>query len=82
MGGGAPAYGISKTALNALTVKLARKLPHMRINAVDPGWIATDMGGPGGGAVETGGESIVWGATLGRNGPTGGFFHNGKKHPW
>lgn len=82
MRGGNPAYGISKAALDALTIKLASELRHMRVNAVCPGWIATEMGGPGGGPIEPGGQSIVWAATLPKNGPTGGFFRYGKRIPW
>ncbi|GAA2833564.1 SDR family oxidoreductase [Kitasatospora sp. CM 4170] len=84
MGGGTPAYGVSKAALNALTRKLADELRAERIlvNAVCPGWIATDMGGPGGAPVEEGGASVVWAATLPDSGPTGGFFRHGKPLPW
>jgi len=40
-------YGPSKAALTALTQLFARELPEARVNAVDPGWVRTDMGGPG-----------------------------------
>ncbi|MFJ3792499.1 SDR family oxidoreductase [Kitasatospora sp. NPDC090091] len=84
MGGGTPAYGVSKAALNALTRKLADELRAERIlvNAVCPGWIATDMGGPGGAPVEEGGAGVVWAATLPDSGPTGGFFRHGRPLPW
>ena len=84
MGGGTPAYSISKVALNALTRMLASELRHERIlvNAICPGWIATDMGGPGGGPVENGARGIVWAATLPDNGPTGGFFRDGQPLKW
>ena len=82
MGGGTPAYSISKAALNALTIKLAAELPNMRVNAVCPGWIATDMGGAGGGPIEQGGQSVVYAATLPQDGPTGGFFRDGKPTVW
>ena len=54
MGGGTPAYTASKVALNALTRMLAAELrrDHVLVNAVCPGWVATDMGGPGGRPVE------------------------------
>ena len=84
MGGGTPAYGISKAALNALTIKLASELSGtgILVNSVDPGWVATDMGGRGGRPVEEGAKGIVWAATLPDNGPSGGFFYDGKPEPW
>ncbi|MEV8442807.1 SDR family oxidoreductase [Actinosynnema sp. NPDC051121] len=82
MGGGTPAYSTSKAALNALTCVLAAELPAMKINAVCPGWVATDMGGAGGRPVEQGAASVVWAATLPDDGPTGGFFRDGERIPW
>lgn len=49
---------------------------------VCPGWVATDMGGPGGRPVEAGAASVVWAATLPDSGPTGGFFRDGHPLPW
>jgi NAD(P)-dependent dehydrogenase (short-subunit alcohol dehydrogenase family) len=84
MEGGIPAYSISKVALNALTRKLAAELKGagILVNSVDPGWVATDMGGHGGRPVEEGAKGIVWAATLPDNGPSGGFFYDGKPEPW
>ena len=84
MGGGTPAYTASKVALNALTRMLAAELrrDHVLVNAVCPGWVATDMGGPGGRPVEAGAASVVWAATLPDSGPTGGFFRDGHPLPW
>ena len=84
MEGGTPAYGISKVALNALTRKLASELSGtgILVNSVDPGWVATDMGGLGGRPVEEGAKGVVWAATLPDNGPSGGFFYDGKPEPW
>ena len=84
MGGGTPAYGISKVALNALTRMLAAELrgDHILVNAVDPGWVATDMGGRGGGPVADGAAGIVWAADLPDSGPTGGFFYDTRPVPW
>lgn len=84
MGGGTPAYSASKAALNALTRMLAAELRADRIlvNSVCPGWVATDMGGPGGRPVTEGAASVVWAATLPDNGPTGGFFRDGQPLPW
>jgi NAD(P)-dependent dehydrogenase (short-subunit alcohol dehydrogenase family) len=84
MGGGTPAYGISKVGLNALTRMLAAELRGDRIlvNAVDPGWVATDMGGRGGGPVADGAAGIVWAADLPDSGPTGGFFYDTRPAQW
>lgn len=84
MEGGTPAYGISKVALNALTRKLASELGrnNVLVNSVDPGWVATDMGGHGGRPIEDGCRGIVWAATLPNNGPSGGFFHDGEPELW
>ena len=84
MDGGAPAYGISKVALNALTKKLASELSgtNILVNSVDPGWVATDMGGKGGRPVDEGAKGIVWACLLPNNGPSGGFFFDGQTEPW
>jgi NAD(P)-dependent dehydrogenase (short-subunit alcohol dehydrogenase family) len=84
MGGGTPAYSLSKVALNALTRMLAAELrsESILVNSVCPGWVATDMGGPGGRSVTKGAASVVWAATLPDNGPTGGFFRDGKALAW
>ena len=79
---GTPAYSISKAALYALTIKLANEFPNMRINSVCPGWVATDMGGPGAPPVEGGGKSVMWAVTLDQTGPTGGNFRNGRRIEW
>ena len=86
--GGTPAYSISKAALNVLTRKLAAELETflsangILVNSVDPGWVATDMGGHGGRPVREGAKGIVWAATLSDDGPSGGFFCDGKAVPW
>ena len=83
--GSTPAYSISKAALNVLTRKLAAELQGtgILVNSIDPGWLATDMGGPGGGSVKEGIRGILWAATLPDDGPSGGFFNNeGKPMPW
>jgi NAD(P)-dependent dehydrogenase (short-subunit alcohol dehydrogenase family) len=84
MGGGTPAYSVSKAALNALTRVLAAELRSegMLVNAVCPGWTATDMGGAGGRPLEQGATSVMWAADLHDRGPTGGFFRDGKPLAW
>lgn len=84
MHGREPAYRVSKAALNALTRMLASELAGDRllVNAVCPGWTATDMGDHGGRPVALGAASVVWAATLDDDGPTGGFFRDGKPLSW
>jgi NAD(P)-dependent dehydrogenase (short-subunit alcohol dehydrogenase family) len=85
MGAGTPAYRISKAALNALTRTLAAELAgnNILVNAVCPGWVRTDMGGPHATrSVEEGAETAIWLATLPDGGPTGGFFRDRKAIPW
>jgi len=78
------AYGVSKASLNALVRVMAIELAvrKIRINAVCPGWVHTDMGGPGAPrTVDQGASSILWAALL-TNAQTGGFFRDGKPIPW
>jgi NAD(P)-dependent dehydrogenase (short-subunit alcohol dehydrogenase family) len=79
------AYHISKLALNGLTLILAEAVrgKNVLVNAVCPGWVRTDMGGPNATrSVEKGAQSIVWAATLRDGGPSGGFFRDGNPLPW
>jgi NAD(P)-dependent dehydrogenase (short-subunit alcohol dehydrogenase family) len=84
MGAGIPAYRTTKAALSALTLMLAAELRSDRIlvNAVCPGWVATDMGGPGGRPVAEGAASVMWAVDLPDGGPTGGFYRDGHPIPW
>jgi NAD(P)-dependent dehydrogenase (short-subunit alcohol dehydrogenase family) len=84
MGAGTPAYSVSKAALNALTRILAAELraDGVLVNAVCPGWVATDMGGSGGRPVADGAASVVWAVLLDDDGPTGGFFRDGSPVAW
>lgn len=85
MSGGTPAYGVSKAGLNALTIKLADELRGngILVNAVCPGWVRTDMGGSAATrSVEEGAKSVIWAVTLPDDGPTGGFYRDGKKVEW
>ena len=85
MGGGQPAYRISKTSLNALTRILSSELrgTGILVNSVCPGWVQTDMGGSNASrTVEEGADTPVWAATLQDSGPTGGFFRNRRPIAW
>lgn len=83
LGGPAP-YAISKAALNALTVALARDLPAtVKVNAMCPGWVRTGMGGPSATrSPEEGAETALWLASLPDDGPTGGFFRDRRPIDW
>jgi NAD(P)-dependent dehydrogenase (short-subunit alcohol dehydrogenase family) len=85
-GGRAASYGVSKAALLALTASLAAELDGsgILVNAVDPGLTATYPGAEDMGArpVAEGAAGVVWAATLPDDGPTGGFFRDGRPHPW
>jgi NAD(P)-dependent dehydrogenase (short-subunit alcohol dehydrogenase family) len=82
MGGWSPAYRVSKAALNAMTRILSTELEGegIKVNSACPGLVATDMGSQFGArkSVEDGAAGIVWLATLPDEGPTGGFFRDGK----
>jgi NAD(P)-dependent dehydrogenase (short-subunit alcohol dehydrogenase family) len=82
MGGWSPGYRVSKAALNAMTRILSTELAGegFLINSACPGFVKTDMGGPMGAQkpVQDGAAGIVWLAALPDDGPTGGFFRDGK----
>jgi NAD(P)-dependent dehydrogenase (short-subunit alcohol dehydrogenase family) len=81
----APAYSMSKVALNVFTRILAETYrgSGVLVNAVDPGWVRTDMGGPSAPrSLQEGADTIVWLATLADNGPTGGFFRDRRAIGW
>ncbi len=79
------AYDASKAAVNLFTIHLAHELRHtkIKVNAADPGWVKTEMGGEGATMeVSEGAKTSVWLATLPEDGPTGGYFHLGTQQPW
>jgi NAD(P)-dependent dehydrogenase (short-subunit alcohol dehydrogenase family) len=79
------AYDSSKTALNQITVHLAHELRDtpIKVNAIHPGWVKTDLGGPEAPMnLEDGAKTSVRFATLPADGPTGGYFHMDERLPW
>jgi NAD(P)-dependent dehydrogenase (short-subunit alcohol dehydrogenase family) len=81
--GWAPAYCISKTALNGVTVQLAAALPTFAVNSVCPGWVRTEMGGENASrSVEEGADTIVWLASETPQDLTGKFVRDRKEIPW
>ena len=79
------AYDASKSALNAFTVHLAYELRNttIKVNSAHPGWVKTEMGGSNAPMeLVDGAKTSVQLATLGPDGPSGGFFHLGETLPW
>ncbi|MEV4253302.1 SDR family oxidoreductase [Spirillospora sp. NPDC049652] len=79
------AYNASKAAVNMVTVCYAKELRDtaIKVNAINPGYCATDLNGHKG--VRTaaqGAAPAIWAATLGEDGPTGAFFSDDGPHPW
>jgi len=84
VGGWSPAYCVSKSFLNAITRHLAYELNdrNISVNAYDPGWVKTDMGGKSApGNVEAGADTAVWLATTEKTG-TGKFYRSRKVIAW
>ncbi|MGE0268834.1 MAG: SDR family oxidoreductase [Candidatus Omnitrophota bacterium] len=85
MNGGCPSYRVSKTGINALTRILSDELKgtNVLVNSMCPGWVKTDMGGPGATReLPEGADTAVYLATLPDGGPTGGFFRDRKVFEW
>lgn len=81
--GWAPAYCISKTALNGVTSQLAVALPKFAVNSVCPGWVRTDMGGANATrSVQEGASGVVWLAADAPQKETGKFWRDRKVIPW
>jgi len=79
-----PAYDASKSALNAWTVHLAHEFKDtgLKVNAIHPGSVKTDMNAGGELDLATGARTSVQMALLDESGPTGGFYHLGETLPW
>jgi NAD(P)-dependent dehydrogenase (short-subunit alcohol dehydrogenase family) len=81
--GWAPAYCISKTALNGVTVQLAAALPNFAVNSVCPGWVKTEMGGSNATrSISEGASGIVWLACETPQKETAKFWRDRKVIPW
>jgi len=81
----APAYDVSKAAVNAYSVHLAYELKDskIKVNAAHPGWVKTDMGGEGANMeIVDGAKTSVALATIDENGPNGAYIHMGQPLPW
>jgi NAD(P)-dependent dehydrogenase (short-subunit alcohol dehydrogenase family) len=85
MSGGHLAYRASKAAVNAAVVNMAAELTldGILVNTMHPGWVVTDMGGPGSSVPpEEAAEHVVYLCDLPDNGPTGRFFWESREIPW
>ncbi len=79
----APAYSISKTALNMLTQQLTAALPNMMVNSMCPGWCRTEMGGPGAPRTASeGADTLVWLALDAAHSLRGSFIKERQVIPW
>jgi len=79
---GTPLYAASKAAINMLTVRYARLLPHIRINIADPGMTATDLSGQRGHSVQDGTDAIITFAFADEGGPSGTYRDRDGELPW
>ncbi|PSN19303.1 short-chain dehydrogenase [filamentous cyanobacterium CCP5] len=85
MGGGSPAYRLSKTALNSVTRILAAELEgtNIKVNSVCPGWVQTDMGGSEAPRTPAeGADTIAWLAQIPDDAPSGLFWRDRTPIPW
>jgi len=79
----APAYCISKTALNMLTQAMTAELPFARVNSMCPGWVRTDLGGAGATkSIEEGADTAIWLASEAPSTINGSFIAERKVIPW
>lgn len=79
----APAYCLSKTALNGVTALLSAALPEFAVNSVCPGWVRTDMGGSAAPrSIQQGADTPVWLALDAPQSLTGKFLRDREVIPW
>ena len=80
-----PAYRLSKTALNCITVLIAQEVrdDNILVNSACPGWVRTALGGNEAPLTpQQGADTPIWLAMLPDGGPTGGFFRERRPIPW
>ena len=85
MGSGTMAYRLSKACLNVISIQAQHELADQKIRTltVCPGWVKTDMGGANATReLSEGIAGILWAAKTGPEGPSAGFFRDGKPIPW
>jgi NAD(P)-dependent dehydrogenase (short-subunit alcohol dehydrogenase family) len=85
MGGGSAAYKLSKLLMNGMTRIMAAEIGQedIKINAMAPGWVRSDMGGSNAPrTLSQGADTIIWLATLPADGPSGGFFEDRTPAAW
>jgi NAD(P)-dependent dehydrogenase (short-subunit alcohol dehydrogenase family) len=79
-----PGYSLSKSSLNALTIMFSNELKEdgIKVNAMCPGWVKTDMGGPyAPRTVSQGADTAVW-LTVENEIPSGKFFKDREEINW
>jgi NAD(P)-dependent dehydrogenase (short-subunit alcohol dehydrogenase family) len=78
-------YNTSKSALNSMTIQFAKELKDtpIKVNAICPGYCATDINGNSGPRTAAqGAVAAIEYATIGEDGPTGGYFNDEGRVPW
>jgi NAD(P)-dependent dehydrogenase (short-subunit alcohol dehydrogenase family) len=78
-------YNTSKSALNSMTIQFAKELKDtpIKVNAICPGYCATDLNGNSGPRTAAqGAVAAIEYATIGADGPTGGYFNESGPIPW
>jgi NAD(P)-dependent dehydrogenase (short-subunit alcohol dehydrogenase family) len=78
-------YNTSKSALNSMTIQFAKELRNtpIKVNAICPGYCATDINGNSGPrSAAQGAVAAIQYATIGQDGPTGGYFNDQGRIAW